>query len=447
MPSARPALLCLVALLAALPSLAALALFGVFEPPDAPGYEAYAALILHHAIPSGEALLHGGQGWITLFRMGGFPQLLAWLQALFPAQWRLALAAGQIAAQSAVAAGSFTVARRLGASTPLALAAALLPACGYVVVLNLCVLTDALNAAFLTGAALVLLLRPDWAGALLAGALLAAAEGLREASIFIALAYIPLALCARPRLLCVALLVLPAWAVAGAHISWNMARGAGPVLTTSKQLVMVQALLPLFKWHLPVYAGDPVFQEAARGTVDTGEISGVDPFWARLYAQGLTAPQIAAEAGHDYATAWRRLPGPMLAMALQNFRYDDLFMPFEPQKALAMLRFYEDGRRPDFDRLNLQWRAFRHGDARAGAIWLGSWLLGLAGMAISLAGLIGPWSYPGTTPGLWRERALWCVPVGLAALYLPVHLEPRYLVPAVPLITILAASAITRWRA
>jgi hypothetical protein len=203
---------------------------------------------------------------------------------------------------------------------------------------------------------------------------------------------------------------------------------------------MVMALLPLFKQHLPVYDGDPVFAAAAQGTIDGGQFSGIDAFTARLYAHGETPVQIAAEAGRDYAYSWRRFPLPMLKMTLQNFRYDDLYMPCEPQKAMAMLYLYAHGARPDFDRLSVQWRAFRHGDMAAGGVFFASWGLGLLGMAISLAGLVAPWR----RQAAWRERALWCIPVALGLMYMPVHLEPRYLVPGVPLICILAAAGLRR---
>jgi hypothetical protein len=55
-------MLILVAFLAALPSLAALRIYGVFEPADTAGYLAYAAQILNHDVPVGNALLHSAAG-------------------------------------------------------------------------------------------------------------------------------------------------------------------------------------------------------------------------------------------------------------------------------------------------------------------------------------------------------------------------------------------------
>jgi len=168
----RPSMLFLTALLAALPSLLALSLYGVFEPTDAAGYLAYAAQIRTHSVPVGHELLYGVAGRISLFRIGGYPALLAGLQTLTPNHWHMLLVTLQIIAQSGVAAASYAAALRLGSARWAALAAALLPTAGYVLVMNICVLTDSLNAAAITGAALALLLWPSWRGALLAGLLL-----------------------------------------------------------------------------------------------------------------------------------------------------------------------------------------------------------------------------------------------------------------------------------
>ena len=62
------------------------------------------------------------------------------------------------------------------------------------------------------------------------------------------------------------------------------------------------------------------------------------------------------------------------------------------------------------------------------------------GVAISLTAIIGPWLLRGAQ----QLRALWCVCAGLVAVYLPVHLEPRYLTPAVPLICLLAVASAAR---
>ncbi len=441
-PSPRPPLFIPgLALLAALPSLAALLLYGTIETPDSTGYIAYATQIRTLSLPTGQALLHSAAGNISLFRMGGFPALLAALQIAFPSGWKLALALAQIVANSGVAVACYFTARRLGITRHYALAAALLPSIGFVVIMNLCILTDALYSAAVAGAACALVLRPDWRGALLAGLLLAAGTTFREATIYLVVAFLPLALLTRRHLLCVLLVVLPVWGIAGAQIAWNMERGAGPVLTTVQQLVMVQALLPLIHDHVPVYADNPSFAAAAVHTIDLGGYARIDAFEAALTSDGLTAPQIATEASREYVMAWLHYPLRMAGATLGDFRKAYLFMPFQPLETIATIQQYKTGIRPAFDLMNVQAQALRAG--RPGALL---WIIAVEGCqvigtAIALIGLIAPWRIKGA----WTLRALWCLPVGMAGLYMPVHLEPRYLAPVVPVICILAAAGASRW--
>ena len=453
-----------VAALAALPALLALAVFGVIETPDSPGYLAYAAQIRAHAVPSGPALLREAPAPISLFRMGGYPALLAALQVLLPAGWRLGAVLLQVAGSAALAAAGFRAALALGARRGAADAAGLLPALGFSVVVQLCLLTDAAYGCLAAGAALLLATRAGLRPALLAGAMLALGTTLREATPLLALAYLPLAWAGqdgagqdgagrdwagraplplwsarrvrRGVAACLAVLLLP-WAVAAAQVAWNAARGAGPVLTTSRQTVMVQAVLPLLHHHLPLLDRDDAFDAAARATVGGGEYGGIDALHRRLFAQGLSAPAMAADASGLYARAWRRFPGAMLLASVQNLRHEFLALPFQPVDTVGALMVYAGWPRPGFDRLNLLWARLRRGDAPAG-LWIAlDVLTRLAGTAVSAAAIVGPW-LRGRDPS-WRLRGLWCVCAGLVGLYAPVHLEPRYLVPAVPLACVLAA--------
>ncbi|MGI4976267.1 MAG: hypothetical protein ACRYG6_04920 [Janthinobacterium lividum] len=444
-----------IALAAACPALLALAVFGVIETPDSPGYIAYAAQ-LHGALPTGDALLREAPSPITLFRMGGYPALLAALQSLTP-RWRLATVLLQIAALSALAAATHQAARRLGAPPARALAAALLPATGFGVVVQLCILTDALYAALAAGAALLLAARPGPRPALAAGLMLALATTLREATPLLALAYLPLACLTEPRpatrrLACALLLLAPPFATAAAQVAWNAQRGAGPVLTTSRQTVMVQAVLPLLRRHPDLLAPDPAtppddarFDAAARDTVGQGEYARIDDLHRRLFAEGMDAPAMAAAAGRLYRRAWTAHPAPMLLATLGNLRHEFLALPFQPLDTVGALMVYAGWPRPAFDRLNLEWAALRHGSATAALCIAADVLTRLLGTAIACLAIAAPW-LPATrraTPPdtLRRLRGLWLVCAGFVALYAPVHLEPRYLVPIVPLACLIAACA------
>ncbi len=258
-------------------------------------------------------------------------------------------------------------------------------------------------------------------------------------------AYVPLALLAKRRPLCIALLVLPCWMVATAQISWNMSRGAGPVLTTSAQIVMVQAVLPLLKDHLPVYSTDDAFDKVANQTVGIGGYDKIYDLQTTLFkTYGLTAPEIAKQATQRYFKTWMRFPGAMLITTLQDFSYQYLAMPFQPTDTISTLMVYSNWTRPTFYRLNILWRNLMHGDFGALPWMFNDVIMRLFGTIIAVYGLISPWFLSKNKIPSWDLRALWCVPVGLTGLYMPVHLEPRYLIPAVPIICVLAAVAFAR---
>jgi len=440
-----------VALLAALPALAALAVFGIIRTPDSPGYVAYAEQ-LRAGLPSGAALLAEGPSPVSLFRTPGYPALLAALQWALPAGWTWAAVLLQIAAQAGVAALAHRTALRLGLPRRAALGAALLPAIGFAVVVQIAILTDALYAALATAAAL-LLARGRPAAAAGAGLLLAAATLLREATPFLAFGYLPLAWLAMSRdaarrALAAALVLAGPWAAVLGLTAWNDARIGRPVLTTSRQTVMVQAVLPLLKRHLPVYDGEDAFDRIARATVGGGEYGAIDELHRRLVSEAhMTAPDIADAATRRYLRAWRRFPLAMLVATIQNFRHEFLALPFQPVDTVGALIVYAGWPRPVFDRLNLLWAALRHGSVLAGLEIAFDVTTRLAGTCIAVLAIATPWVLRRRPDRTARVLlGFWLVCAGYFAVYLPVHIEPRYLVPVVPLACLLAAACLVTER-
>lgn len=436
-PETRRAML--VAGLATVPALLAWAVYGPLTVFDSQAYLDYAASLRAGTIPSGVALLQQGPVPVSLYRMGGYPAILAALQGLFGTQWREVLVGLQVAAQAAVAGGSYRAGRAVGLRPGLATVAGLLPAIGFGLVVQICVLSDAFCGALLTGAALALLTRRGIAGPVMAGVALAGATCLREATVFLALAYLPLALCVpgpwRRRVCGAALVILLPWCVGSAQIGWNIRRGAGPMLTTSPQTVMVQAVLPLLRDGLPVYPGDDVFDRTARSTIVPGGYMAIDDLHRRLFAAGMTAPQIAATAKQRYVSAWQHFPAAMLSASLHTLRPSYLTMPLQPLEIVGDLSIFAKGARPDTLAPNWLWRSLRDG-APAAMLLLGTDLLAkTCGVVIAIAAILGPWM----VRRAWQMRALWCVCAGFVGVYAPVHIEPRYLAPILPLIAILAA--------
>jgi hypothetical protein len=430
----------LVVLLAPLSAILALAIFGPIWSPDTGGYVEYAQQILLGTIPSGEALLHGGPEPISLFRAPGYPALLAGLQWLFPDAWRSALVMLQIAATTVIAAATHRTALRLGAGRVAAIAAALLPATGFAVVMQIAILTDALNAVLFTGAALALAAWRGAGAAVLAGVLLAAATTIREATPIMAVAFLPLAwMGARPLARMLATMV-PSLLVLAALMGWNHDRIGRWVVTTTAETQLVYPLVPLLRHGVPVYAGDDQFDRVARETVGRDGFAGIGALHDRMFQEaGMTAPELSAAATARYFRAWRDFPLAMLRATVEDFRVTYLEMPFQPLDTAANLVVYaEPGGSPDFVKLDRLWQHSLRGNLGAMLLIVLIALSRAIGIGIALAGLVLPW-LPGRG---WPARGLWMICVGLVGVYLPVHLEPRYMVPVVPLLCIAAAASL-----
>jgi hypothetical protein len=428
-----------LACVAALPSLLALAAFGIISKHDSLSYIFYADEIRTFSVPSGAALLSQSPVPISLFRIGGFPAFIAFLQIIIPQAWPIFLVVIQIIAQSGVAVLTYLTASKLGATPRLSIIAALLPAFGFMIAVNICILTDSLYSAAITTAAFILILNRSTRTALIAGLLIAAATSFREVTIFLVLAFIPLACLQQRKILCIILLILPTWGVAAAQIGWNISRGAGPTLTTSAQITMVQAVLPLLKNKEPVFDSDSVFDRTASATVGVDGYNQINEMQNQLFKSGFTAPEIAKAAGQAYFKTWERFPFKMLLNTISSYNDGFLAMPFEPFDVVAFIQTYNDQPRPTYTRLNILWHRFTQGDVIAICWLLAVTLSRLVGSAIAIYGLICPWFRTAGHDTGWSQRALWYLPIAFAGLYMPVHLEYRYLLPTIPVICVLAA--------
>lgn len=431
----------LVLLLGALPALLAWATYGIIQQPDTIGYLAYAAEIRNGTVPTGQALLHAGAAPISLFRAPGYPAFLAGLQAIFLARWREAAVLLQIAASAVITAAVYRTALGLGVRRSLAVAAALLPAVGFTVVLQIALLTDALNAVFLVGAALSLVAWTGIGGAIVAGGLLAVATTFREATPFLAVAFLPLAwCCGEPRWRrMLATIALP-WCAVAMLMGWNVARIGRPVLTTTTEVNMVLAVFPLIRAGLPVYSGNDAFDRTARETLTKPDSAQIPELLRHLFRRDdMTAPQLADIATARYARAWVRFPLAMLVSSARNFRTSFLNMPFAPVDTIADLESFS-GRQPspDIVKLNLLWHRTLAGDAIS-LFWLSLVVVTRTlGIAIAIIGAVCPW-LPGRS---WQVRGLWFICAGIPVIYMPVALDGRYLLPVVPLICLAAAASV-----
>ncbi|NKE43520.1 hypothetical protein HB662_01935 [Roseomonas frigidaquae] len=465
----------LAAALSGLPALLALWGFGVMITPDSPTYLAFAEALRAGPLPVGDALLRAAPAPATLFRTPGYPALLAALQAVAPAGWLGWLVAVQMAAQAGLAALAHRTGLALGLGSRMALLAALLPASGHAMLAQISVMTDALHAALAGGAALLLLWgvlrgRGLWP-VLLAGLLLAAATLVREATVYLALAYLPAAVigaavigagaigagaigagaiaenraaprrCGARALAAMALLLAPVLAVAVLLAADNHRRSGTALLSTSRQIVMVQAVLPLLARGVPVFDGADLFDRMARQTVGQDGYAGIDRLNAALFEAGLSAPEIAALASDRYARTWRRHPAEMLRAMVVRLPVKMFGLGFMPVDMVAELHRQAGAPRPWFGQPGALWR-----DGSPVALLLLALLLAsrAIGFALAAGALLAPLLLARAGDArAWPVLGAWLVVGGYFGVHLPVHLEQRYLLPIVPLVALLGLAG---WR-
>lgn len=439
----------LVALASALAGLAAWLAYGAIETPDTPTYLAYAEALRHWPLPSGEALLRSSPSPATIFRTPGLPAVIAALQWLAPTQWPALLVGLQILAQAGVAAASHRAGLALGLGRIASAAAALMPAVGIAMVAEAMVMTDALYGALFTLAAL-LLLRAGLAGGrpgavALAGLLLGLATLVREATPYLTLGLLPAAaVAAGPgrRVIGIALAVLPVAAASAALMADNHARSGHAILSTSREIVMVQALLPAMRRGVPVYHGDDAFDRAAREIVVPGGYEAIDAFHARLFAEGFDAPAIAAAASDRYARAWREHPMEMLRAIIVRLPVKMFWIPFMPIEAVAELHLRIGETRPWFARDGDLLQRLAGGSAVAGLLLALLWAERAVGIVVAAAAILAPALLRRGDAGRWPLLGLWFACAGFYGVYAPIHIEQRYLLPIVPLMCLLGLAAL-----
>ena len=440
-----------VGLLAALPPLVVASIVGIFETPDSGAYLTYAQMLVSGPLPRGEALLGSGYSPVPLYRTPGYPALIALLQFLAPANWLFLLLGLQILCQAVLAGYTYRVGLALCLKPPLAFLAALMPAVGSVAVFQSAVMTDAVFGA-LFGAAMLLMLHAGLAPdekrlgkLLIAGFLLGAAATIREATLYLMVGLLPAIFIVTPkgrRLLGIGAAILPTILVCALIMADHYRRSGHAVLSTSKQVVMVQALLPLVARGVPVFQGDTLFERTAREVVVGTDYFSIQRLNIRLFEAGMTAPEIAAAASANYARAWRQHPIEMLRATASRLPVKMLWITFMPVDTAADVHRQTGEPRPWFGRPEALWQRFQNGSFFALPILIALWLGRAIGLAVTLGAILSPFALAASDKRRWAVIGAWLASGAFVAVYLPVHLEQRYLIPIVPMLCLLAGLSI-----
>jgi hypothetical protein len=437
----------IVGLLAALPALIVLVVFGPIDTPDSSGYVNFAEQILSGQLRTGIELLTEATIPVSLYRTPTYPAVIAVFQYLFGNGWKVALVLLQISVSSLLAMVAYRTAVSLGLPRPLALLVSLLPSVSIGLVMHVSIMTDAMYSVLFGCAALLLVqavFQTSSRTPLYVGLLLATAMSLREATIFIAIAFVPAVWIAagagrRVRWLCLSF--LPLLAFTACLMTANYIRSGYAVVTTSPQIVMVQALLPLDRQGLPLFPDDTLFDRMARETLRGDDYNSIFKLNDKLFLAGLSAPQIAAEARHRYFRTWRRFPVAMVLASIGRYHGRYLGLPFQPLNAARLLLLYSGHPIPKISNPGRLWQDAQSGSGSAAfclLVYGATWVIGTA---IGLLAAGAPFLL--LRRGDHRTPALlgaWVICAGFIAVYLPVHLNERYLVPLIPLQGLLAGT-------
>lgn len=428
--------------------------------PDTGGYQAVAEMIATGTL--GAQDLTATVIPPSLFRIVGYPLVIAAVTAIGGAAWPWLLVGAQLALSVAATVMVHATARRLGLSRWASLGAALAQATSLPLVLDQAVLTDSLYGS-LTVMAACLLLRAVLAESgrafgtvAAAGMLVALAFLLREATLFLAVGFLPLAAlaargCGRWAPLRAATLVivfvLPLALVQHGYREWNRARIGLPIITTGGQTNMIFAISKAARHDPGVFDGDSPVARASRATFQTYEFVEVLEVNQRLFAEyGLTAPDIAKAGTAAYLQAWRQHFMSMLMVPLNHLRANQAQLTIRPLESVRELILWCKGDDGGFAR----WRAVKDGK------WWMAPVAALDGVSKAAAvvvfaafALLTPWRLwrgDGATTANLAMAGGWLLYFCFLGAYALVHLETRYVAPVVPL-SILGGFANLAWLA
>ncbi|HVI53048.1 MAG TPA: hypothetical protein VM661_17700 [Candidatus Sulfotelmatobacter sp.] len=423
--------------------LALLLWMGPLQPPDTSGYLAFSQTILagqtaqvdlSAAIPN------------TLFRVAGYPAILALTQWIAGGRWNWLIIALQITLSLTAAAAVYKLGLRCRLSSWLAAAASMVPALSLSLQLDQAVLTDSLYSSLMLLAICGLVdsamgfhaLKPT--RALLCGCLIAASFLLREATTFLCLALLPLIGFAAwkqsgwiARLTMAFLVLLPLALTQQAYKEWNRQRTGIAIVTTGAQTTMFQALFEVAAKDPSVLEGDDPVMEQARKVFRKGSFDEVLALNAALNQQlGMDGIAIAASGYAHYFSAWRHHPLSMLHLPANNLRIRYAKLWLQPVESLHDMLVWQksDTRLPT-------WKTWRHYASPPAALGL----LIIDGLCNTASIVVFAGFLLVTPYRVWCERrtggpsgaalGILFLFAGFVGIYGIVHIESRYLAPLV----------------
>ncbi|MGE4218902.1 MAG: hypothetical protein AB7G39_05590 [Alphaproteobacteria bacterium] len=464
--AALPAIL----LLAALARIAGLIAYGPGLYPDSHEYLAYAALIRgsdHSWL--WDAGLERSMAPVTVARTIGYPMVLAILQALFGSSFAVATVLLQSALALTATAAVYRFALRFTGALWAAIAAGIGHGLSHVVWLDLALLADSLFTSLfilatitlghlLLGGAARPLRAASGIGAVAALLILLRGNGWAVAATLAPLALAAILFSRTGRLYRAGMIVaflLPGLLIVWTYRTWNEARSGEAFLTTNAQVVMLQSVFEMVHKGARPFDGDTPLDRAVRETASGYTLAEVVAANRQLHVRyGMTAPAIADAATAKYVETIRRFPGPFLTATLENFDLKSVAALVNPAFGFAETHQIatEVSLLPGLRELRREPGTYAT-PLRLGLLALHA-ACALGSILLFLAFLFGA---PILALGRWRRcgpadrdaamlAGLWLAYAGVAAMYMAVHFELRYVLSVAPVPVLGGSLVIERLR-
>lgn len=388
---------------------------------------------------------------LPVFRPIGYPALLSLFMAVLPNLWAYGVVIAQIGL-SLIASMSLV---RLGVVfglTPRAIFGLMVVHLfGRILVYDQSLLTDSLAANLwlicfsLVGCRIARSEVLSAADLIRCGLLLSATLLLRSFTVFLAIPFVLLAAAWNGlvthrffRFIVSALLIAaPLLLTHETYSAWNRFRTGRSFITTEAQSVVVLGLWEAREAGLPIFNQDTAWDRAGQATVEGDRFVAMWKFNEELFNRyGWNSLKIARTNVRRYLQLYRKHPITMAKVAIERFNLRPMVLGFLPARTLMEIRWTSihgpvrnPGGRPRHPRSS--WPLLDKILLYVAEIEVG---IGLVLFLLFAAGpIILQLPAPGDTARLRGLMFCWVTYAGFTGVYLLVNMDPRYLLPVIPL--------------
>lgn len=451
----------LATLIALAVKVGAWAIYGPVTFNDTALYEAFADM-LQRDDWSWQYEFFGDPTPVTGLRTIGYPSILALAQTLTGEEWRHTVVGLQIAISLLSVAMATYWACRLTSSPRLALFTGLTLALGQSALYDTALLPDSLFSS-LAIMILCALSTPGAGdghrGATVATALLCGlgaaamcllrANGLHIAILFAPLAIVWLAGTRKGRVLPVLALILPVLIIVQAYMYWNQSRTGVRFLSTGAQIAAFQPLYEIAQKGTDVFTDDSVLSRTVRDTTSGFDYADIGVLNYRLVVDhGWTSIDIADAGTAAFIRACLTEPIAMLRNAGRAFGFTIIRSLFNP--ALAMTETHhliaQERLFPGASKILKSLSTQSPAAILYVLVYAAGAVVSTILFALFLIGVPLKCLKSDTAGSRVSIMALWAGIIGMLAYYSLIHLEYRYVLAAIPLMTGLGLWALPqRW--